>query len=108
AVWEAIRRTHGAPPGPVGPPHAPRALPCRRRLPDEKIWADRRGPSEPCLAGARARAALVLVGFVGALRRSELTALDVGQGAEHPNGVDLSLPLQDQPHRRSRRGDRAA
>jgi hypothetical protein len=32
------------------------------------------------------------VGFVGALRRSELVALDLDSVAEHPNGVVLTLP----------------
>lgn len=37
-------------------------------------------------------AALLLVGFVAALRRSELAALQVTDIAEHPNGAVLTLP----------------
>jgi len=46
---------------------------------------------EPDLLGAR-DPALLLVGFDGALRRSELAALDLADVAEHPNGLVLSLP----------------
>lgn len=43
------------------------------------------------LAGLRDRA-LILVGFVGALRRSELVGLDIEHVAEHPNGVFITIP----------------
>jgi integrase len=43
------------------------------------------------LAGARDRA-LLLVGFVAALRRSELAALTADQVADHTNGLVLTLP----------------
>ncbi|MBN9795639.1 integrase [Pseudonocardia sp. TMWB2A] len=74
AVWEGIRRTHGAPPAqaaPLMPPlldHAVAACPRSR--------AFRTRDDEPDLAGARDRA-LLLLGFSGALRRSELAALTV-------------------------------
>ena len=41
--------------------------------------------------GARDRA-LLLVGFVAALRRSELAALTVEALTDHPNGLVLTLP----------------
>ncbi|TXR55757.1 hypothetical protein [Quadrisphaera setariae] len=46
---------------------------------------------KPDLIGARDRA-LLPVGFVGALRRRELTALETDDVAEHPSGLVLSLP----------------
>lgn len=42
----------------------------------------------PDLAGLRGRA-LLLVGFVAALRRSEISALDVADIAAHPSGLVL-------------------
>lgn len=47
-----------------------------RACPTVKAWADPRRPAATSLGGARDRA-LLLVGFVGALRRSELVALQV-------------------------------
>ncbi|MCK5751247.1 MAG: site-specific integrase, partial [Mycobacterium sp.] len=44
----------------------------------------------PDLAGLRDRA-LLLVGFVTALRRSELAAVDVAHLSDHPNGLVLSI-----------------
>jgi len=48
------------------------------------------GP-EPHLRGLRDRA-LILVGFVGALRRSEISAATVEDLHEHPNGLVLDIP----------------
>ena len=45
---------------------------------------------EPSLAGLRDRA-LILAGFVAALRRSELVDLDVAELIEHPNGLVIEL-----------------
>ncbi len=59
--------------------------------PSTKTWRSRGRLPESDLAGARDRA-LLLVGFVGALRRSELAALTVERVAEHPNGLVLTLP----------------
>jgi integrase len=42
------------------------------------------------LPGLRDRA-LILVGFAGALRRSELVALDVADVARHPKGIVLTI-----------------
>ena len=57
---------------------------------DEELEGQER-PAEPDLAGLRDRA-LLLVGFVAALRRSELAALTVDAIAEHSNGLVLSIP----------------
>ena len=59
--------------------------------PATKVWRTPGRLDEPDLAGARDRA-LLLVGFVAALRRSELAALTLDQVAEHPNGLVLTLP----------------
>jgi integrase len=89
AVWEGIRRTHGAPPDQAAPLMPPQLLDVLDACPTTKTWKTR--PAEPHLAGLRDRA-LLLVGFFAALRRSELAALAVDQLAEHPNGLVLSLP----------------
>ncbi|WP_194905650.1 site-specific integrase [Quadrisphaera sp. INWT6] len=105
AVWEGIRRVHGAPPEQAAPLMPPLLFDVLAACPVTRTWptpattattSGRRSRSavrahEPDLTGARDRA-LLLVGFVGALRRSELTALDLGDVAEHPNGLVLSLP----------------
>ncbi len=91
AVWEGIRRTHGAPPEQAAPLMPPELFDVLDACPVTKTWRTPGRPSEPDLAGARDRA-LLLVGFVAALRRSELAALTVAQVAEHANGLVLSLP----------------
>jgi site-specific recombinase XerD len=90
-VWEGIRRTHGAPvdqAAPLMPPELHRVVDA---CPVEKRWKSPDRAPEPDLAGHRDRA-LLLVGFVAALRRSELAALRLDQVAEHPNGLVLALP----------------
>ncbi|MBN9756018.1 Integrase [Pseudonocardia sp. Ae406_Ps2] len=80
AVWEGIRRTHGAPP-----------VRARALMPpdlDDVVAACGSGTD---LAGLRDRA-LLLVGFFSALRRSELAGLTVADVAEHPRGRVLSIP----------------
>jgi site-specific recombinase XerD len=91
AVWEGIRRTHGAPPEQAAPLMPPELFDVVDRCPTSRVWKTRGRPAEPDLAGLRDRALLV-VGFVAALRRSELAALQVGDVAEHPNGLVLALP----------------
>ncbi len=91
AVWEGIRRTHGAPPEQAAPLMPPELLDVLDACPTTKTWRSRNRAPEPDLAGARDRAVL-LVGFVAALRRSELAALTAEQVTEHPNGLVLALP----------------
>jgi len=91
AVWEGIRRTRGAPPEQAAPLMPPELFDVLDACPRTKVWRTPGRPDEPDLAGAR-DLALLLVGFVAALRRSELAALTVGQVAEHPNGLVLTLP----------------
>jgi len=90
AVWEGIRRTHGAPAEQAAPLMPPELWDVIDRCPTLKTWKTARRPPEPDLAGLRDRA-LLLVGFVAALRRSELTALTVDQVAEHTNGLVLAI-----------------
>lgn len=91
AVWEGIRRTHGAPPKQSAPLMPPDLFDVVDACPTTKVWRTPKRPAEPDVAGARDRA-LLLVGFVAALRRSELAALMVNQVSEHPNGLVLTLP----------------
>ena len=91
AVWEGIRRTHGAPPEQAAPLMPPDLFDVVDACPVTKAWRAAGRDPEANLAGARDRA-LLLVGFVGALRRSELAALTVDRVAEHPNGLVLTLP----------------
>src|SRR5664280_2051711 len=91
AVWEGSRRTHGAPPDQAAPLMPPELFDVLDACPTTKVWRTPGRPDEPDLAGARDRA-LLLVGFVAALRRSELAALTVDQVAEQPNGLVLTLP----------------
>lgn len=91
AVWEGIRRTHGAPPDQAAPLMPPELFDVLAACPTTKTWKTRGRVPEPDLAGARDKA-LLLVGFVGALRRSELAALLTEHLDEHPNGLVLALP----------------
>ncbi|WP_168990288.1 site-specific integrase [Yimella sp. RIT 621] len=91
AVWEGIRRTHGAPPDQAAPLMPPELFDVLAACPTTKTWKTKGKAPEPDLAGHRDRA-LLLVGFVSALRRSELAALQVEHVDEHPNGLVLSLP----------------
>lgn len=91
AVWEGIRRTHGAPPDQSRPLMPPELWDVLEAIPKTKTWKSRGRPAERDLAGARDRA-LLLVGFVGALRRSELIGIDLEHVQEHPKGLVISLP----------------
>lgn len=90
AVWEGIRRTHGAPPDQSDPLMPPELLDVLAACPVTKTWKTRGRAAEPSLAGLRDRA-LLLVGFFGALRRSELADLTVDQISDHPNGLVLAF-----------------
>ncbi|MDX6396093.1 MAG: hypothetical protein QOJ73_7156 [Streptosporangiaceae bacterium] len=94
AVWEGIRRTHGAPPEQADPLMPPELLDVLDACPQTKVWKTRGRPTEPNLAGLRDRA-LLLVGFFAALRRSELAALTVDQVTEHLNGLVIALPRSE-------------
>jgi integrase len=52
-------------------------------------WKTKGREPEADLAGLRDRA-LLLIGFVGALRRSEIVGLDLDHVADHPNGSSRS------------------
>ena len=66
AVWEGIRRTHGAPPDQAAPLMPPELWHVLDAIPICKEWKTRGRAPEPDLAGLRDRA-LLLVGFVAAL-----------------------------------------
>jgi integrase len=90
AVWEGIRRTHGAPPEQAAPLMPPELNTVLAACPTIRHWkTPGRSPESDC-ARARDRA-LLLVGFVAALRRSELAALDVEHLTEHPNGMVAAI-----------------
>ena len=91
AVWEGIRRTHGAPPEQAATLMPPELFDVLAACPQVKRYKTRGRASEPDLAGLR-DTALLLVGFVAALRRSELADLQVDEVAEHTNGAVLTLP----------------
>jgi site-specific recombinase XerD len=89
AVWEGIRRTHTTPPRQATPLMPPLLHDVLDAQPTTRTWSTR--DFEPDLAGLRDRA-LLLVGFVTALRRSEIAALDVDHVEDHPRGLVLSIP----------------
>jgi site-specific recombinase XerD len=92
AVWEGIRRTHGAPPVQATPLMPPELFDVLAACPTTKRWAaGSKRASETDLAGARDRV-LLLVGFVAAMRRSELSALTLQNIGDHENGLVLTLP----------------
>ena len=91
AVWEGIRRTHAAPPDQAAPLMPPELWDVLDSCPVTKTWKTLGRAPEPDLAGARDRA-LLLVGFIAALRRSEISALNVEDIRDHPNGLVLALP----------------
>lgn len=91
AVWEGIRRTHGQPPRQAEPLLPPELFTVVDACPITRVWRTRGRAPESSLAGARDRV-LLLVGFVAALRRSELADLDVDHVSDHPNGLVIALP----------------
>jgi integrase len=91
AVWEGIRRSHSAPPEQATPLMPPDLFDVLDACPDTKTWKTRGRPPEPDLAGLRDRT-MLLIGFVAALRRSEISALNLEDVAEHSSGLVLTLP----------------
>jgi site-specific recombinase XerD len=91
AVWEGIRRTHGAPPEQAAPLMPPELDEVLAACPTTRTWKTPGRSAESDLAGLRDRA-LLTVGFFGALRRSELAGLSIEHLAAHPNGLVISLP----------------
>ena len=85
AVWEGIRRVHGAPPDRSSPLMPPLLWRCIDATPT------RTGTGEASLSGMRDRV-LLLVGFVGALRRSELTGIDIEHLEPHDKGLVVHIP----------------
>jgi site-specific recombinase XerD len=77
-VWAGIRREHSVPVD-----QAPALMP-------PVLW-DVLAALPADLSGIRDRA-LLLVGFVGALRRSELAAMSVEDLGEHPKGLVVAIP----------------
>lgn len=87
-VWEGIRRTLGVNPDQARPLMPPVLLDVLDACPTTTSWKTR--ANEPSLVGARDRA-LLLVGFVTALRPSELAALTVEQIRPHDRGRVIEL-----------------
>jgi integrase len=85
AVWDGIRRTHSTPPNRALPIHPPLLWECIEAIPTS------RDDGTPLLAGIRDRAVL-LIGFVGALRVAELAALDVEHIETHEKGLVIHIP----------------
>jgi integrase len=85
AVWDGIRRTHSTPANRALPIHPPLLWECLEAIPTTS------DDGTPLLAGIRDRAVL-LIGFVGALRVSELADLDVEHIETHEKGLVLHIP----------------
>ena len=83
AVWEGIGRTHGASPDQATPLMPPLLWECLEATPTRQ----RRRP----LADLRDHA-VILIGFAGACRASELVGIDVEHLEEHDNGIVLHVP----------------
>lgn len=90
-VMQGIRRTRQRPLDQATPLMPPVLFDVLDASPLTYLTKDKRRPPEPSLLGARDRA-LLMVGFVGALRRSELAAARVENLREHPHGLLLEIP----------------
>ena len=87
-VLTGIRKQLGRPPEHATPLMPPLLFDVLAHSPTTHLRA---GKPEPSLSGARDRA-LIMVGFVGALRRSEISAIEVEHFRPHPNGLVLEIP----------------
>lgn len=89
-VWRGIRNRHGRPPTQARPLMPPLLWETVAACPTVRRWADPKRPAEDDLSGARDRA-LLLIGFIGALRRSELAALRPTDLTDHDNGMVVTI-----------------
>ena len=91
AVWEGIRRTHGAPADQAAPLMPPELLDVVEACPVTKTWATpgRRAGARP---GRRPGQSPTARRLRGALRRSELVALDFEDVNDHPQGLVVTIP----------------
>ncbi|PWJ25632.1 site-specific recombinase XerD [Branchiibius hedensis] len=90
-VWDGIRRDKGHDASQSRPLLLPLLIDALDACPTTRVFKDPKRADEPDLAGARDRA-LLLVGFVAALRRSELSAMNVTDLDDHELGMVISLP----------------
>lgn len=88
---DGIRHKKGAPPDQAVPLRPPVLWNVLDACPRQRVWADPKRRPEPHLLGHRDRA-LLLVGYVGALRRSELAAIRVVDLVDHRLGITVRLP----------------
>jgi site-specific recombinase XerD len=77
AVWKGIRRTHGT-------------APAKKKAARTKVISALVAPLSTSLSDVRDRA-LLLIGFAGALRRSELVALDVQDVTQDDDGLVVTI-----------------
>jgi integrase len=77
AVWKGIRRTHGT-------------APAKKKAARTKVISALVAPLGTSLGDVRDRA-LILIGFAGALRRSELVALNVEDISEDDHGLVVTI-----------------
>jgi site-specific recombinase XerD len=77
AVWKGIRRTHGS-------------APTKKKAARTKVISALVAPLGTSLGDVRDRA-LLLIGFAGALRRSELVALDVQDVTQDDDGLVVTI-----------------
>ena len=89
-VWEGIRRQHTTDADQARPLMPPQLWDVLATFPTQRSWKTPDRLPEPDLAGARNRA-ILLVGFVAALRRSEITGIDVDHIADHERGLVVQL-----------------
>jgi integrase len=88
-TWEGIRREHGSPADQAKPLMPPVLVDVIAACPD--VCRPRKGqPPETSLLGLRDRA-MLLTGFWGAMRRSEIAALTVANLSDHPDGITITL-----------------
>lgn len=90
-LWEGIMRSTGAPPVRGKPLMPPLLWDVLDTIPTQRSWKNPKRPPELNLAGLRDKA-LLLVGFVGALRVSELLGIHAEHLSAHDNGLLLAIP----------------